>query len=829
MLGIRNASISAKFGLGFGAALAFIVIGGAVGLHQLRAVNQATVNLIDERLPRIEMLGALKQASSKHWLLAARRLRTANFRDLDTINRGMASAQAEIGAAHQAYSGRVISVEESRILEEFHALWADYLATLRVIYQRVEAGDILAAIQEFNSVSTDAFERANGKLAQLAGHAKTNTEAAVREATGTYRAAWLLTVAAIVFSALCVVATMLWLSRNISSPILRVSEAMRRLTQGDHSVVIEDDPNRGDEIGTLISAARGYRLSLLRSRSLGMQAKLEKERLDAAIANMPHGLCMFDAEGRVVLFNHRYAEMMGVPTETLAGRSLLDLFQARKESGDFDGDPEEITASVMAEVKTGRSFTKFMATPKGTTLRVIDNPMPDGGWIGTFEDITEQRAAQAKISHMALHDALTGLPNRLLFREHLEARLNHLGRDQKCAILCFDLDRFKNVNDTLGHPFGDKLLRQVAERVGKCLRDDDTLARLGGDEFAILQAHVEQAESTSALAARLIEQLGAPFDLDGQEVVIGVSIGIAMAPIDATEPDKLLKSADMALYRAKAEGRGTYRFFEPEMDRLMQARRTLEVDLRKAIVNREFEIHYQPLINLHTEKVCGFEGLLRWNHPTRGMIGPLDFISLAEETGLIVPIGEWVIRTACDEAAKWPREISLAINLSPAQFKIRTLTQMVLSALAHSGLAAQRLELEITEAVLLVDNSTTLETLHQLRGLGVKISMDDFGTGYSSLSYLRSFPFDKIKIDRSFVHDLQANEDSKAIVRAVTGLGTSLGMATTGEGVETREEAEYLRLEGCTEAQGFLYSKPRPAADVMDMLAAHNGVVAAVA
>jgi diguanylate cyclase (GGDEF)-like protein/PAS domain S-box-containing protein len=552
-------------------------------------------------------------------------------------------------------------------------------------------------------------------------------------------------------------------------------------------------------------------------------------RFDAALSNMAQGLCMFDAQGRIILFNERYTKMMGLAAGAIEGRSLLDLFQLRKASGDFAGNPEEFYARVIADVAAGKSSTKIMETPNGRALRVIDQPMPGAGWVATFEDITEQRAAQEKISHMALHDGLTNLPNRVMFREQLEARLRHLGRDQMFAVLCFDLDRFKTVNDTLGHPFGDKLLRQVAERMRNCIREGDTLARLGGDEFAILQARVDQAEETGALAARLIEVIRPPFDLDGQQVAVGVSIGITVAPGDGIDPDQLLKNADMALYRAKAEGKGTYRFFEPAMDLLMQARRTLELDLRRAIVNQEFEIYYQPLINLQSDEICGFEALLRWNHPERGLIPPLDFISLAEETALIVPIGEWVIRRACQEAAKWPRDVSIAINLSPAQFKMSNLSEMVMSALAHSGLAPHRLELEITESVLLVDNNSTLGTLHQLRALGVKISMDDFGTGYSSLSYLRSFPFDKIKIDRSFVHDLESSEDSKAIVRAVTGLGASLGMATTGEGVETREEADYLRREGCTEAQGYFYSKAKPASEVFKMLRERNGAASAVA
>jgi diguanylate cyclase (GGDEF)-like protein len=430
---------------------------------------------------------------------------------------------------------------------------------------------------------------------------------------------------------------------------------------------------------------------------------------------------------------------------------------------------------------------------------------------------------------LALHDELTGLPNRRYFSEQLENRFTHQERDQKFAVLSFDLDRFKAVNDTLGHQFGDKLLRQVGERTRTCLRDGDTLARLGGDEFAILQGSVSQPTETSALATRLIEVIAAPFDLDGHQVVVGASIGIAVAPADATDPDQLLKNADMALYRAKADGRGTYRFFEQEMDALMQKRRALELDLRKALVNGEFELYYQPLVNLEKDNICGFEALLRWNHPKKGLIPPLDFIPLAEETELIVPIGEWVLRQACQEAVKWPNDISIAVNISSTQFKARNLAQVVVGALARSGLAAQRLELEITESALLLNTESTLATLHQLRALGVRISMDDFGTGYSSLSYLRSFPFDKIKIDQSFVHNLASDEDSMAIIRAVTGLGSSLGMSTTGEGVETQEELDYLKREGCTEAQGYLFSRPKPASEVYKMLDTRTVIAKAVA
>jgi diguanylate cyclase (GGDEF)-like protein len=430
---------------------------------------------------------------------------------------------------------------------------------------------------------------------------------------------------------------------------------------------------------------------------------------------------------------------------------------------------------------------------------------------------------------MALHDALTNLPNRLFFREQLEARLTQLPQDQEFAVLCLDLDRFKVVNDTLGHQFGDMLLRQVAGRITGCLREGDTLARLGGDEFAILQSGIKQPNEVIALADRIFEAAQTPFDLDGNQVVVGTSIGIAIAPTDGAEADQLLKNADMALYRAKADGRGAYRFFEPEMDALMQARRALEVDLRKALVNGEFEVFYQPIIRLENQAITGVEALLRWNHPGRGFVAPSEFIPLAEETGLIAPIGEWVLRQACGEAVKWPSHVALAVNLSPAQFRMRNLLQIVIGALAQSGISPQRLELEITESVLLVDNAATLETLHQLRNLGVRISMDDFGTGYSSLSYLRSFPFDKIKIDQSFVRNLASNSDSQAIVRAVTGLGSSLGMKTTGEGVETQEECDYLMRHGCTEAQGYFFGKPKPAGELLDLLSEEQERARAVA
>jgi diguanylate cyclase (GGDEF)-like protein/PAS domain S-box-containing protein len=563
-------------------------------------------------------------------------------------------------------------------------------------------------------------------------------------------------------------------------------------------------------------------MSLVASMSARQsQDRLGQQRilLDTALENMSQGLAMFDADGQLTLCNERYARMTGLPYAAVRGQSLLELFKLRKAAGDFLDDPEEVFARILADVRLGKSAMRVMHTLKGRSIRIIEEPMIGGGWVATLEDITAWREAQEKLAYLAHHDPLTSLPNRTKFREDLEQTLRLVNRDGRVAVLCLDLDHFKEINDSLGHPIGDDLLKDVACRLRTSVREGDTVARLGGDEFAIVQAGADlQASESSSLAERLVEIVGAPYVIQGHQLNIGVSIGIAFAPNDGEDPDQLLKNADMALYRAKEDGRGTYRFFEPGMDARAQARRLLEIDLRAALTRDEFEVHYQPIHDLNTDQITAFEALIRWKHPLRGMISPMDFIPLAEETGLITQLGDWILRRACMDAAAWSREVRVAVNLSPVQFKNSNLVQSVISALAASGLAPARLELEITESVLLQDSEMTLAALHKLRSFGVKISMDDFGTGYSSLSYLRSFPFDKIKIDRSFVQELATRDDSMAIVRAVTGLGKSLGISIVAEGVETTEQLGLLRTEGCTEVQGFLFSRPRPAQDVEAML-----------
>ncbi len=569
------------------------------------------------------------------------------------------------------------------------------------------------------------------------------------------------------------------------------------------------------------SAAVAIIAIALVSALLDRRAKGEMGRqqvvLDTALENMSQGLCMFDADGKIQLFNERYAAMLGRTDIPLTGRLLVDVLREEQAKGQWQGDASEFFARLVADAREGRT-TSQVVTRFDRSIRVVNQPMQGGGWVATFEDITEWLEAQAKISHMARHDALTNLPNRVLFHEQLEQGLRRAGANDQLAVLCLDLDHFKDINDSLGHPIGDALLKEVGRRLKATVGEHDTVARLGGDEFAVVQIGRSEEAAARALAGRLVEVISAPYEIDDHQIVIGVSIGISLSPQDGSNPDELLKNADLALYRAKADGRGTYRFFETGMDARAQARRLLEMDMRAALQRDEFQPYYQPIRDVASDRVVAFEALLRWNHPQRGLISPINFIPLAEETGLIIQLGELVLHRACADAATWPDDIGVAVNLSPVQFKNPNLIASVTEALEKSGLAARRLELEITESVLLQNSEATLTTLHDLRAMGVRISLDDFGTGYSSLSYLRSFPFDKIKIDRSFVSELATREDSVAIIRAVTGLGRSLGIVTTAEGVENDAQLELLRREGCTQAQGYLFSMPRPASEVALML-----------
>ncbi len=549
-------------------------------------------------------------------------------------------------------------------------------------------------------------------------------------------------------------------------------------------------------------------------------------QFDAAINNMTQGLCFFDSDYRLIVCNDRFVEIYNIPADRVRpGMKLTEIVDLRIEAGSFPAMTREEYIRWRSDVAvSNEAKDSIVGLQDGRTIKIRHRPMPGGGWVATHEDITEQRQSELKIEYMAHHDSLTGLANRVLLNARLEEALGRFQGGEMVAVHHLDLDQFKAVNDTFGHPCGDKLLRIVAERLRALVDDNDTIARMGGDEFVIVQAAIADPTEASSLAQRVIDTLSETYEIDGQQAVIGVSIGISIGPGDGSSPDKLLRNADLALYRAKSDGRGTFRFFEPVMDLHMQTRRVMEQDLRNALPAGEFELHYQPVVNLANKEISGFEALIRWHHPSKGLISPADFIPLAEEIGFIVPMGEWVIQQACATAAQWPDGLHVAVNISAIQFRNPGLMQVIVSALSASGLSPTRLEIEITESVLLHNREATLAVLHQLRALGIRIAMDDFGTGYSSLTYLQSFPFDKIKIDRSFVKNITEDSSSLNIVRAVAALANGMGMTATAEGVETAEQLHSIASEGCTEMQGFLFSRPLPAAEIQRQFLAGPGM-----
>ncbi len=624
-------------------------------------------------------------------------------------------------------------------------------------------------------------------------------------------------------SLLAAVAITILISRTIAPPIRRAVRVAQSIAAGRLDNLISAK-GRGEtaELLRALSAmqasiasgmARINALMAQQAASHAGELAAQHAQMQAALANMNQGLCLFGEDGRLKVANHRFADMFGAPALGAEADEVL------RAAG----------LGAIIDVSRDGSVPAFSCTlPDGRSIAVSQQAIASGGWVVTYEDVSERQAAEARLAQMARHDLLTGLPNRLLFSEHVDRILAaDGGASQNLAVLCLEIHRFKFINDTLGHGVGDALLRAVAQRLQSCVRKGDVVVRLGGDEFALVQEASEsdsvgQPNAATMLAQRIIEAMSASFEIEQHQIVVGASLGIALPLHEASGRDDLstsealLKQADLALRRARADEGCGFRFFEAEMDTRMQARRLLEEDLRRALQEGQFELFYQPLMQ-SLGAVAGFEALLRWRHPDRGLVSPAVFIPLAEEVGLMPAIGKLVLRQACADAAAWPEALKVAVNLSPMQFRA-SLVDDVLEALSATGLPPQRLELEITESVLLQDDEKVLAILHAIRGFGVRIAMDDFGTGYSSLGYLRRFPFDKIKIDQSFVRGLTERQDCLAIVRAVIGLGRSLGIAINAEGVETQAQHAALVGEGCDELQGYLFSKPRPSAAVPEML-----------
>jgi diguanylate cyclase (GGDEF)-like protein len=824
MTSIGQAMLRAMRGLPFktllalgAAALPALLIAAVLGTTLMTAVKDAESDF-NHATSVSRGLTEIKVLIEKERGLIARIPAELELPRIDRHAQEIAAMDRQLDAeiATLAASGRIVSAD---VVQEIRAARTE---SRQLTAQVVTASKSFAQSTALELVN-GPLEVNGGILGALLAAIESNVDGVVARARADLQAssqwAWRLTPIALIAALLAVVLGSFMIRRHVVAPVVSLTDRVTHIRErgtleiGPHDTMLQ----RADEVGTLSRAFNLMIAELAAARQQlieSSEAEIRKqyERLDAAVSNMSHGLCMYDAEQKLIICNQRYAELYEIaPEHTVPGTPLRTILEHRLRDAGKGDDFIEARLQAVASTKPWYAVNELS---NGQIIAVTHRPLSNGASIATHEDITERRRAEAKIAFLAHHDPLTSLPNRVSFHGAMEEALSRMKRGGSVAVLCLDLDHFKAVNDTLGHPVGDALLQAVADRVRACVRPTDTIARLGGDEFAIVQTESEQPVGSTALAARLIKEISAPYEILGHQVVIGASVGISVAPDDGADADELLKNADMALYRAKEDGRGAYRFFEAAMDAKMQLRRKLELDLRKAVALGEFELFYQPSVDVQANRLMGLEALIRWRHPERGLVSPTEFIPLAEEIGLITQIGAWVLKQACRQAATWPDGIRVAVNLSPVQFRGGTVVLDVISALGSSGLSASRLELEITETVLLEDTEATIATLKQLRELGVSIAMDDFGTGYSSLGYLRKFPFDKIKIDQSFIHDLSDRPDSTAIVRAVTGLGSSLGIAITAEGVETEEQLRRLKDEGCTEVQGYLISEPQPAREL---------------
>jgi diguanylate cyclase (GGDEF)-like protein len=769
---------------------------GLVGL-----VDATEIEILLEKHRRI--VETAPSSSSRHQVTRHRRLSEAFYASIEEIaansNDALAQRIASDLPALADEARRVLLLAENRAMDQIEAAVDAYAKV---------ADNLQDGIRTYRA---ERMKTAASKVGDLMFKASLLTKAVI----------------AATFAVLVLIGPLsFFLLRGVAVRLRDVTEAMHRLANNDTSVVIKAKDD-ADEIGEMARAVEVFKLNAVNL----LQHKSKVEQLNfwfqVALDNMTRGLSLFDAEQKLVVCNNTYQKMYELPDELVKPGTKFEQILQRRAPLVASMDGDQMSGSEIVEnfnrIICSSSIEKFsQELMDGRTVQITIQPLANGGWVAVHEDVTEQQHAQANIARLARQDSLTGLANRLLFHEALDDACRRLAHGKCFALHCIDLDHFKDVNDTLGHPTGDALLQAVAARLNDIARGKDLVVRLGGDEFAVIQDGADTRPQAESLTVRMIRAVSQPYQIHGHKITIGATVGIAFAPVDGTEPDQLLKNADMALYRAKAAGRGTHAFFETEMAGQLKSRRTLETDLRRALAADQFELYYQPIIDLGTEQITSCEALMRWRHPVRGMVSPVDFIALAEEMGLIMQMGEWALRTACAAATEWPPEVKVAVNLSAVQFKGTDLVSVVIDALEYSGLPAERLELEVTESLLLDQDPKTRELLHLLQHLGVRIALDDFGTGYSSLSYLRGFPFDKIKIDQTFVRDLTERDDCVAIVGAVAQLAQSLKMQTVAEGVETMEHLSKVRAAGCTQAQGYLFSRPVPNSEILSVIADCN-------
>lgn len=825
-----NRSVTSRLHLNGAAMLFAVSVLAGCGLYLARLARDVAYSMEPPRLETAARVRELALAGELYRSLvddAVRRADVAAVRAGGPMLERMGEILRGVPGSEEAGTRTVIAAALARLSEAAGAL-SRHMEGRGDAAEAAVFDDYRAAQSAFADVVGKAQDRSGGGNATVATSALAHTASNVGTA---------ISVVAII-AMLGLTPLFMVLLHGLSRRLGAVGDAIMRLGSREARGLMAA-PIAQDELEHLEQA-----VVVVKSNAAVLQrqkSRLEQLNLwlDVALNNMTRGLSMFDAEQKLVVSNASYQRMYELPDELVTpGTTFAEIIEYRQRRvATLNGEqldtssrnPQELAARI-AGLKTESHSTFVMKD--GSIFEVSIKPLQQGGWVALHEDVTERRRDAEQIERLARRDTLTGLSNRLDFREKLDQATQSLAAGRPFALHCIDLDRFKEVNDTLGHPCGDELLKAVAMRLQACVRGGDVVARLGGDEFAVIQVGAASQKDATALGKRIIERMGAPYLIQGHRAEIGVTIGIALAPGDAQTPDELLKCGDMALYRAKAEGRGRLHFYDSAMEGEIRERRQLEISLEQAIDNGELELHYQPIVNLATREVSGCEALIRWRHPERGLVSPAQFIPLAEETGLIIPIGTWAIETACREAAGWPGDVKVAVNLSAAQFAGSDLVSIARAALEDSGLRADRLELEVTESLILETSAGNLKTLHALRDLGIRIALDDFGTGYSSLSYLRSFPFDKIKIDQTFVRDISQRQDCVAIVGAVAQLAASLSMATVAEGVETGDHLTKVQAAGCTEAQGYLFSRPVPSQHIVDVIARCNsdlGLVARVA
>ncbi len=831
--------LSKKLLVAVGAVVAVGTLSLTQTLHTMSVVGREYDRVVTETLPTVMALDNLRLSVLRIVASTSEYAMSAGLEGLagdDAVGGTAAQSAAEadeISEAAALYSEALASYFDRvdryaagshHIVDAFEVGGGDLIAASTAIAAAVDAGAAPEEILEAKEVLEDVERSLLALILEqtdlewrILELRRDNIHAAIDG--GLLR---VLIFSVLAFAGVILMAT--FASRRIIAPLKQLTIATNRIAAGHFASFPE--ARSDDEVGVLAIAfgdmARSIR-RLLQDNSRAVEAAAASEARFRDVAEASSDWIWETGPGHQLTYlSDRFAEVMGLRREEVLGQPLSSFLSVEPSESDRKAAAFDLDARLPLRDLHCRYID---LEERVRVCRLSGKPLLDAsgaflGYRGTATDITSEVNAQRKAQHLALHDGLTGLPNRLLLAERLDQNLAGMKRQKtQVGVICIDLDRFKEVNDTLGHAAGDALLIEVANRLEGAVRATDTVARLGGDEFAIVQSDAQQPVDAEVLCRRLLEALAEPYEIDGQKVYTGASIGVAIAPADGEDHDALLKHADVAMYRAKKEGRNTYRFFETGMDAELQRRKAMEADLRVAIEQGQMEMYYQPLVASDGAGVIGVEALVRWHRPGFGMVSPAEFIPLAEETGLILPLGEWILRTSCRQAMDWP-ELFVAINLSPMQFRHQNLVELVRTILHETGLPPSRLELEITEGVLLQDTELAVAVLDGLKETGVRIAMDDFGTGYSSLSYLQRFDFDKIKLDQSFVRALGNTANSLAIVRTVLGLGKSLGIKTTAEGVETQAQLEFLRLEGCDQMQGYFFSKPVPADAVRALVSA---------